>query len=64
MDEFDARFGGAFFRAKRAAQLALDDLTIVIPGRGRRPRARNPYSLIVVIDSGLLASLGPGMTTD
>ena len=29
-------------------------------GRGRRPRARNPYSLIVVMDSGSLRSLSSG----
>jgi hypothetical protein len=27
-----------------------------------KARARNPYSLTVVMDSGFLAALGPGMT--
>src|SRR5262249_45828617 len=29
---------------------------------GAKPRARNPYSRSVVMGSGLLAALGPGMT--
>jgi hypothetical protein len=37
---------------------------LVIPGRGQRPRARNPYSLLRVMDSGLAASRRPGMTSD
>ena len=36
--------------------------SLVIPGRGRSPRARNPYSLSVGVDSGLAASRRPGMT--
>jgi hypothetical protein len=32
-------------------------------GRGRRPRARNPYSRIVVMDSGLLAEPVIGLAT-
>ncbi|MGB7009124.1 MAG: hypothetical protein WBD97_01830, partial [Pseudolabrys sp.] len=48
-----SRVGGKELREARQS--------VVIPD-GRRARARNPYSRIVVMDSGLLASLGAGMT--